>query len=159
MWRGRIKLQDVDVSRDPRLGVLLDFGRAEECVAAIECCAVVLEALTVHIDRRAGLPRAGAREREIGSGTTAPKRAAVRFHVPRRGRGSLVYDVNHTDERRGAICHRCGAAKDLDAIDITEAHRRYRGIERATPRHIVHDQQKRVKLAQSPDLGHRTGRP
>jgi hypothetical protein len=64
-----------------------------------------------------------------------------------------VHDVNHADERCRAVGDRRGAAQHLDALDILEVQRGERGIERAAPRHAVHDEKKCIELTQSPKLG------
>jgi hypothetical protein len=68
-----------------------------------------------------------------------------------------VDDVDHADERGGAIGHRRGTAQDLDPIHVGQIERLDGGVERATPGDAVHGQEERVEFLQAPELRDRAG--
>ena len=105
------------------------------------------------------MPRAERRQREVERTATAREAADARRCIASACRRRFVHDVDDTDERRRAVCHRRRTPEHFDSLDVTHIERRQVRIECAAPGDVVDDEQEGVEFAKAPELRHGAGGP
>ena len=138
--------------------VAFAFCSANKCVAGSGRRTIILEAEAIEVCADAGLPRTEREARQVARCTTAAERAAVRGVGHVADRGILVHDVNHADERGGAVGHWCGAAQNFNALHVAQAYTLHGRIQCTAPWHAIDHEQKCVEFLESPEFQYRASR-